>query len=174
MDRADFEENGDHKKKEIWPIAVLGAGVVCIITFGFILGISPSTMNISNPSAVHAVADVPTTSKQPLMSTHSGTSATVPENVQQPAAPASQNPPSMPSSLPNNPSTQASTPSTPAPVSSSATNPSDTGAWNTTADSYLQNLNPKWGTPAAPDPNCPLCNGNSRPVQLQGQELLTK
>jgi hypothetical protein len=174
MDRADFEENGDHKKKEIWPIAVLGAGVVCIITFGFILGISPSTMNISNPSAVHAIADVPTTSKQPLMSTHSGTSATVPEKVQQPAAPASQNPPSMPSSLPNNPSTQASTPSTPAPVSSSATNPSDTGAWNTTADSYLQNLNPKWGTPAAPDPNCPLCNGNSRPVQLQGQELLTK
>ena len=155
MDEAYYEETRKPKKEVTWPVVVLGAGLLFIIAFGLITAISPSTMTVAKPAAVHAVSDVPTTSKQPTISTPSNSSPTS-------------------SSQPNNPPTEASKPSTPAPVSSTATTTPGTGAWNTTADNYLQNLDPKWGTPAAPDPNCPLCTGNSRVLQSQGQELLTK
>ena len=124
VDEVDFEETGRPTKKGVWPVVVLGVGLLFIITFGFITAIAPSTMTVSNPSAVHALSDVPTTTQQP-----------------------------------NNASTALSTANTPAsvPVPSPVTAPTGTGAWNTAADSYLQNLDLNWGKPAAPDPTCPLC-----------------
>ena len=159
IDEADFEETGKPRKKGTWPVIALGVGLLFIIVFGLITGISPSTMTISKPSAVHAVSGVPTTTNQPVISTPSGAPSTVSATIEQPGVPTPSNSSSTLSSQPNNASTPLSTANTPVsvPVPSPVTATAGTGAWNTAADSYLQNLNPKWGTPAAPDPNCPLC-----------------
>lgn len=173
---ADYEETGKPKKEVTWPVVVLGAGLLFILAFGLILGFSPSTMTVLKPAAVHALSDAPTTNQQPAISTPSSIPSTVSATTGQPSVPTPPDSSSVLSSQPDKTSTSSSTVSTPASVAvpSGVTTSTDTGAWNTTADNYLQNLDPKWGTPAAPDPNCPLCNGGSRIVQSQGQELLTK
>jgi predicted RNA-binding Zn-ribbon protein involved in translation (DUF1610 family) len=154
--RDNFEEPGRHKKAGRWPAVVLGVGLLFIIFFAFILGISPSTTVVSSPSAVHALSDAPRTTQQPASLTSSATSSTFSATSEQTSTPSNSS--STLSSHPDSASVPLSTSNTPASVPAAPVPaPSNTGAWNKAADHYLQNLEPDWGKPAAPDPNCPLC-----------------
>jgi len=164
----DFEETRGPEKKGKWPAIVLGGGVLVIITLGLIAGASNSARFASSLSVTQSPPTSPTNTNsvsnaQPtIQQVSTSSTSTIPaSNAQQASIPTPSNP-TISSSAPDNASTLLPAANTPAPalsqVSSSSSPGTNANNYNEASDSFLKSIQPDWGKPAAPDPNCPLCN----------------
>lgn len=163
----DFEDATEPEKKGKWPAIMLGGGVLVIIALVLVATMSNSARFISNASAIQSPPTSLTTTsasnaKPGIQQVSTSSTSTIPaSNAQQASVPTPSNP-TISSSAPNNASTLLPAANTPAPalsqVSSSSSPGTNANNYNEASDSFLKSIQPDWGKPAAPDPNCPLCN----------------